>query len=166
MPATATKAKTKRAEKAQRSAPKASAPARRGTGTAFPDWADLPATQPSRIAGTAKRAGAGAKKASKEAARKVRRARPLDAVPSRRFGALALAGCLVLTLFLGHAYATRATLDHLQDARRANEQLRLTNQRLRGEVDRMTGPSAVLGRAASLGLEEGVAYGPTIRLAD
>ena len=79
---------------------------------------------------------------------------------------ITLVVCVVLTLFLGHAYATRATLDALQDARRENERLLLTHQRLQGDVDRMTGPSAVMGRASSLGLEEGVAYGPTIRLAD
>ena len=162
--ATATRPKPTR-----RSSPPAKAAARRsrrGSGTSFPGWTDLPASTPSRLAGHATRASAGAKKATAEAAKKVRRSRPLDAVPSLRFGLVALAACLVLTLFLGHAYATRATLDQLQDARHANERLRLTNQRLQGEVDRMTGPSAVLGRAASIGLVEGVAYGPTIRLGD
>ena len=133
---------------------------------ALPGWTDLPASPPSKLAGQAKRAKAGAKKAQKEAAKTIRRARPLDAVPSLRFGLTTLAVCVVLTLFLGHAYATRATLDALQDARRENERLRLTHQRLQGDVDRMTGPSAVMNRAASLGLEEGVAYGPTIRLTD
>ena len=134
--------------------------------TTLPSWSDLPATPPSKLAGRAKRASAGAKKASANAAKKVRKARPLDAVPSLRFGLVTLAACVVLTLFLSHAYATRATLDALQDARRENERLRLTHQRLQGDVDRMTGPRAVLGRAAALGLEEGVAYGPTIRLDD
>ena len=138
----------------------------RRTGTPLPGWTDLPETPPSSFTKRAKRASAGAKKASVEAARKARKARPLDAVPSFRFGLITLAVCVVLTLFLGHAYATRATLDALQDARRENERLRLTNQRLQGDVDRMTGPRAVLGRAAGLGLEEGIAYGPTIRLAD
>lgn len=133
---------------------------------ALPDWGDLPKPPPSKLAGGAKRAKAGARKAQKEAAKKVRKARPLDAVPSLRFGATTLAVCVVLTLFLGHAYATRATLDALQEARRENERLRLTHQRLQGDVDRMTSPGAVLSRAAALGLEEGVAYGPTIRLDD
>ena len=161
-----TATRTKSATRSTPSATTAARKSRRRSGTSFPGWADLPSSKPSRLAGQATRATAGAKKATAEAAKKVRRSRPLDAVPSLRFGLLALAACLTLTLFLGHAYATRATLDELQSARRANERLLLTNQRLQGEVDRMTGPSAVLGRAASIGLEEGVAYGPTIRLGD
>ncbi len=159
MPSTSTTSKRRTPSKRL-----SSAKARRGVG--LPGWADLPASPPSRLTGTATRAKAGAKKASTEAARKVRRARPLDAVPSLRFGLTTLLVCVVLTLFLGHAYATRATLDALQEARRENERLRLTHQRLQGDVDRMTGPRAVLGRAAALGLDEGVAYGPTIRLDD
>ena len=130
----------------------------------LPDWGDLGPVEPSPIARKAGRATAGAKQASKRAARKVRRSRPLDAVPSLRFGVLVLLACVVATLFVGHVYATRATLADLQDARRENERLRLTHQRLQGDVDRMTGPSAVMAEAARLGLEEGVAYGPTIQL--
>lgn len=153
MPSTATKPKRSPKRTATPRAP-------------LPGWSDLPASPPSKLAGGAKRAKAGAKKAKKQAATKIRRARPLDVVPSFRFGLTTLAVCVVLTLFLSHAYATRATLDALQDARRENERLRLTHQRLQGEVDRMTGPQAVMNRAAALGLEEGIAYGPTIRLDD
>ena len=163
MPSTKTKPST---TSTRRTPTKRQAAAKARTGTTLPGWTDLPASPPSKLTGGAKRARAGAKKASAEAAKKVRRARPLDAVPSLRFGITTLLVCLVITLFLGHAYATRATLDALQDARRDNERLRLTHQRLQGDVDRMTGPRAVLGRAASLGLEEGVAYGPTIRLGE
>ena len=94
--------------------------ARRGTGEALPAWGDLPKTpKRSTLTGKATRAKAGAKKASQKAAKKIRtRSRALDAVPSLRFGVVTLVVCLVLTLFLGHAYATRATLDSLQDARR------------------------------------------------
>lgn len=165
MPTTATQPKTTTRPRRSPASRTTSAKAGRPSG-ALPGWSDLPASPPSKIAGQARRASAGAKKASQEAAKKVRRARPLDAVPSLRFGVTTLAVCLVLTLFLGHAYATRATLDALQEARRENERLRLTHQRLQGDVDRMVGPSAVLNRAATLGLEEGVAYGPTIRLDD
>lgn len=140
--------------------------ARRRAGDSFPAWTDLTARPPSKLAGGAKRAKAGAKKAATKATSRARKARPLDVVPSLRFGLLTLAACAALVFYLGHAYATRATLDALQDARRENERLRLTHQRLQGDVDRMTGPSAVMGRAASLGLEEGIAYGPTIRLSD
>ena len=166
MPSTKTSTTRTKAPVTRRTPTSRQAAAKSRTGVALPGWADLPVSPPSKLAGGAKRAKAGAKKASQEAAKKVRRARPLDAVPSLRFGITTLLVCLVITLFLGHAYATRATLDALQDARRDNERLRLTHQRLQGDVDRMVGPRAVLGRAAALGLEEGVAYGPTIRLAD
>ena len=132
----------------------------------LPAWGDLGPVEPGPLAQKAGRAKAGAKQASKKAAQKVRRSRPLDAVPSLRFGVLVLLACVVATLFVGHVYATRATLADLQDARRENERLRLTHQRLQGDVDRMTGPSAVMAQAARLGLEEGAAYGPTIRLGD
>lgn len=168
MPSTRSTSTTRKTASAPRRRPTARQTAAKArTGTALPGWSDLPASKPSRLTGGAKRAKAGAKKASKVAAKKARQARrvrPLDAVPSLRFGLTTLLVCVVITLFLAHAYATRATLDALQEARRDNERLRLTHQRLQGDVDRMTGPRAVLGRAASLGLEEGVAYGPTIRL--
>jgi hypothetical protein len=135
-----------------------------GRSARLPAWGDLGPVEPGPLAQKAGRAKAGAKKASKKAAAKVRRSRPLDAVPSLRFGVLVLLACVVATLFVGHVYATRATLSDLQDARREHERLRLTNQRLQGDLDRMTGPSAVMAEAARLGLEEGVAYGPTIQL--
>ena len=138
----------------------------RRNGTALPAWGDLGPVEGGRISKQASRAAAGAKRASKEAAAKVRRTRPLDAVPSLRFGVLALLMFVGMTLYVSHVYATRATLAELQDARRTNERLRLTNQRLQGDVDRMTGPRTIMAEAARLGLEEGVAYGPPIHLDD
>ncbi len=138
----------------------------RRTGAALPAWGDLGPVEKGRIAKQANRAKAGAKQASKKAAEKVRRSRPLDAVPSLRFGILALFVFVAMTLYVSHVYATRATLAELQDARRTNERLRLTNQRLQGDVDRMTGPHTIMAEAAHLGLDEGVAYGPPIHLDD
>lgn len=71
--------------------------------------------------------------------------------------------CIGVTLYVGHVFATRATLAELQNARRNNLRLHLTEDRLRGEFDRMTGPHQVMERAVVLGLEEGISYGPTIR---
>jgi hypothetical protein len=85
-------------------------------------------------------------------------------VPSLRTGLLAVFACLVITLFVSHVYATRATLDALQDARRENERLRLSHQRLSGAFDRMTAPDRVMPRALALGLVEGIAYGAPITL--
>lgn len=162
--ATQTATKPKKKAPARR-APSRAASSRRG-GAPLPAWGDLGPVGTGRIAKQATRAKAGAKQASKKAAAKVRRARPLDAVPSLRFGLLTLLACVVVTLFVSHVYATAATLADLQDARRENERLRLTHQRLQGDVDRMTGPRIIMTEAARLGLEEGVAYGPPIHLTD
>ena len=150
-----------------RRAPSRSASAKKGRrGAGLPAWGDLKAVQPGPLAQRAGRATSSAKQATKRAATRAGRSRPLDAVPSLRFGLLVLLGCVVVTLFVSHVYATQATLGELQDARRENERLRLTHQRLQGEVDQMAGPSVVMRRAAELGLEEGVAYGPPIKMGD
>ena len=93
-----------------------------------------------------------------------RRVKALDATPSLRLGVLLLFACALLTVFVGHTFATQATLAEVQAAQKENERLRLTNQRLRGAFDRMTGPEAVMPAATRLGLEEGVAYGPALSL--
>ena len=107
--------------------------------------------------------GRGAKGSARgKKTRASRRVRALDATPSPRLGALLVVGCVLVTAFVGHTFATQAMLAEVQAARTENERLRLTNQRLRGAFDRMTGPEAVMPAAARLGLEEGVAYGPPI----
>ena len=88
----------------------------------------------------------------------------LDAVPSARFVLLVLLACAAVTLYVGHVYGTQATLAEAQTLSRENLRLHLKRERLRGAYDRMTGPANVMERAAALGLEEGVAYGPAIRL--
>ena len=98
------------------------------------------------------------------AAKTLRRARFLDAAPSLRFGVWTLIACIAVTLYVGHVYATQATLAALQQAERENLRLHLTHERLQGAYDRMTGPQAVMQRARALGLDEGIAYGPVIHL--
>ena len=160
---TKTRSTTRRAPTAQQSRAKAKRSAARTD--ALPEWSAL-GGRPMKgsVAKQVGRAAAGAKQASKRAASKAGRARPLDAVPSLRFGVMTVLACIVLTLFVSHVYATRATLDALQSARRQNEALRLTHQRLQGAFDRMTAPDVVMPRATALGLQEGVAYGPPITL--
>lgn len=92
------------------------------------------------------------------------RVRALDATPSLKLGLILFLGCVLVTAFVGHTFATQATLAEVQAARAENQKLRLTHQRLRGAFDRMTGPEAVMPAAARLGLDEGVAYGPAITL--
>ncbi len=88
--------------------------------------------------------------------------RVLDVAPSLRFAVITLVACIAVTLFVGHVYATQSTLAELQQAKRENLRLRLTQDRLRGAFDRMTGPRLVMDGAASLGLEESAVYGPVI----
>ncbi len=113
----------------------------------LPGWADL-----------------GGKSARGKKTKASRRVRALDATPSLKLGLLLLFACVLATAFVGHTFATQATLSDVQEARAENQRLRLTNQRLRGAFDRMTGPEAVMPRAAALGLDEGIAYGPSISL--
>ncbi len=88
--------------------------------------------------------------------------RVLDIAPSLRFAVWTLIACIAVTFYVGHVYSTQATLAELQSERRENLRLRLTQDRLRGAFDRMTGPQQVMDGAAALGLEEGIAYGPVI----
>lgn len=78
--------------------------------------------------------------------------------------ALILVIAALFTLYVGHVHATQALLADLEGARRDNLRLHLKHNRLKGEFDRATGPAVIYERARALGLEEGVAYGPTIRI--
>jgi hypothetical protein len=119
----------------------------------LPGWSDLGST-------TRKKSATRKTKATKS----LRRARFLDAAPSLRFGVWTLMACIAVTLYVGHVYATQATLAALQQAERDNLRLHLTHERLQGAYDRMTGPQVVMERARALGLDEGIAYGPVIHL--
>lgn len=155
-PSTARQAPTKK-----QSAAKA---ARKSGVDVLPGWSELSQLGAPSKANSTSRAKAGTKKAAQSAAQKRYGSRPLDAVPSLRTGLFTLLAFVAMTLFVSHVYATQAVLADLQDARRENERLRLTHQRLQGEFDRMTGPDAILHRAATIGLEEGVAYGQPIQI--
>lgn len=70
----------------------------------------------------------------------------------------------VFTLYIAHVYASQDLLNSLQQIRRENLQLHLRHNRITGAIDRATGPSVIYRRAAALGLEEGITYGPPILL--
>ena len=89
----------------------------------------------------------------------------LETISTLRFGMLVLAIAAVFTLYIGHVHATRALLVEVQSLRQENLELHLRYNRLKGEFDRATGPATIYRRAKELGLEEGISYGPTIRLA-
>ncbi|MEO0557289.1 MAG: hypothetical protein AAF170_03795 [Bacteroidota bacterium] len=163
MPTTATKPRKKSGAKKKStssSRPRPSSRLAARKAGAMPGWKDLDK------GGRTKKSASSRKKASKKKTLSKKGLRPLDAVPSLKTGLLALFAFVAVVAFVNHVYGTRATLDELQDARKENERLRLTHQRLQGDVDRMTSPEAVMPRAAALGLEESVAYGPTVVVAD
>lgn len=80
-----------------------------------------------------------------------------------RFALLLFALATAFSLYIGHVQSTQVVLAELQKAERDNLRLHLKYNRLKGEFDRATGPSRVYERARQIGLEEGIAYGPTIR---
>lgn len=88
-----------------------------------------------------------------------------DRLPARRFYLALLVFLCVVVAYVGHIFATKQLYRDLQTARAENLQLHLKHNRLSGELDAATAPSVVVGRARALGLEEGMAYGPTIGLA-
>lgn len=139
------RSRSSRSRAGRRRSKRRSASSRRRNG--LPGWRDV---------------GGAVSKTEKRAAKA--RLRALDRVPSLRFGLWVLIGCLAVTAYVGHVYATQTTLTQLNEARALNERLHLKNQRLQSELDQMTGPGTVIHRAERLGLEEGISYGPTIQM--
>lgn len=112
-------------------------------GTAMPSWSDL---EPDR-----NRRRTGDDDASF-----------LQRVSTLRFALIILAIATLFTLYVGHVHATQSLLADVQQARKANQDLHLKHNRLKGEYDRKTGPSVIYERARALGLRESVTYGPKI----
>jgi len=88
----------------------------------------------------------------------------LETISTTRIALLIVAVAAVFTLYVGHVHATQELLADVQQQRRNNLQLHLKYNRLKGAFDRATGPSVIYERARALGLEEGIAYGPSIQL--
>jgi len=112
-------------------------------GTALPGWKEL----------------------SNEEARRDKRSEGfLERVSTVRMVLIILALGAAATLYVGHVHATQDLLARVQEAREVNRSLHLKHNRLKGAFDRATGPAAIHERAQALGLEESLAYGPTIEL--
>ncbi len=88
----------------------------------------------------------------------------LETISTTRFGVLILAIAAAFTVYVGHVHATRDLVVHVESLRQENLRLHLQFNRLKGDFDRGTGPSLIYQRAGALGLEEGIAYGPTIKV--
>lgn len=88
----------------------------------------------------------------------------IEKVSTVRFGLFLLAVAIVFTLYIGHVQATQEVLAQVQQARRENLNLHLKLNRLKGDFDGATSPAVVYQRARAMGMEEGIAYGPTIEI--
>lgn len=95
---------------------------------------------------------------------RARHATFLETISTTRFGILIIAIAAAFTLYVGHVHATQDLLAEVQTIRKENLRLHLQYNRLKGDFDRATGPSVIYREAGALGLEEGIAYGPTIRV--
>lgn len=87
----------------------------------------------------------------------------IERISTFRFVLMMLVAVTLFTLYVGHVHATQELLADVQEMRRENLRLHLKYNRVKGEFDRITGPQVIYERARALGLEEGFAYGPSIR---
>ncbi len=133
--------RTRRARRTSRSRPASTTKWQRH-GTALPGWKDL----------------------SHEESRDKRSEGFLERVSTVRMVLIILILGAAATLYVGHVHATQDLLARVQEARQVNQSLHLKHNRLKGAFDRATGPAAIHERAQALGLEERLAYGPTIEV--
>ena len=89
----------------------------------------------------------------------------LERVSTTRFAVLIVGIAVLFTLYVGHVHATQDLLAQVQQERRENLRLHLKHNRLKGEFDRMVGPSVIYDRAHELGLVEDPDFGPAIQIA-
>ena len=122
-------------------------PGRQARKGELPGWKDLGATGKKRSARTSPKGAY------------------LEKISNTRFMALILLVAAFFTLYVGHVHATQALRTELERAQRDNLRLHLKHNRLKGEFDQATGPAVIYREARALGLEEGITYGPAIRVA-
>lgn len=70
----------------------------------------------------------------------------------------------VVTLYVGHVYATADLLGEVDTLRRENLELHLERNQVKAAYDRASSPSRITARARALGLVEAVPSGSPIRL--
>ncbi len=87
-------------------------------------------------------------------------------VSTLRFALLLFAMAAAFTVYVGHVYATQDLLAAVQEARKENQRLHMRYNQRKAAFDQATSPTVIYRRARALGLEEDVAYGPTIHLND
>lgn len=117
-------------------------------------------TRPSSHRRVSKRRSADSRSGSKQG-----RFNPAPAVSTLQFFVYMVIAVVGITLYVGHVQATDALMAETQGARQENLHLHLMRNHLKGDFDRMTGPSVVIDRARKLGLVEGYRYGQPIVIA-
>jgi len=89
----------------------------------------------------------------------------LERITTTQFLTWLFALLLGAVLYVGHVHATQQLVADLETARQQNLQLHLQHSRLKGDFDRITGPSVIHERAQALGLRRGAgAVGPPIEV--
>ena len=75
-----------------------------------------------------------------------------------------VAAAALITLYIGHVYATSALLAEVDERRRENLELHLEHNQVKAAFDRATSPTTIVTRARVLGLEELVPAGAVVNL--
>ncbi len=78
----------------------------------------------------------------------------LQGLSTLRFSLAVLSVVILVTLYVGHVYATQNLLTDLQTLRKDKLVMSLEFNALKGEYDRRTGPTVISDRARNLGLKE------------
>ena len=86
------------------------------------------------------------------------------AVSTLRMALLIIASAAIVTLYVGHVYATAELLGEVDSLRRENLELYLKHNQIKADFDRVSGPATIAGRARTLGLVEAMPTGQPIRL--
>lgn len=86
------------------------------------------------------------------------------AASTLRLALLIIAAAAIVTLYVGHVYATSELLAEVESLRRENLELYLKHNQIKADFDRVSGPATIAGRARTLGLVEAVPSGQPIRL--
>lgn len=84
------------------------------------------------------------------------------AVPTLRLALMIIATAAIVTLYVGHVYATTNLLTEVEQLRSDNLDLHLTHNQVKADFDRVSSPARIAQRARGLGLVEAVPTGTPI----
>lgn len=87
-----------------------------------------------------------------------------EAVSTLRLALMIIAAAAMVTLYVGHVYATSELLTEVDQLRRDNLELHLRHNQVKADFDRVSGPATIASRARILGLVEAIPTGHPINL--